>query len=102
MVNIFNKRQFNASRQKQQIKHPKKNPMASKDSTDWVRFSLRILRYSIGEELRYHQKDLYYIDDTWIMVLLDLIENGRTFTKICRYFLVKTDSFSKVGWAVTL
>ena len=49
-----------------------------------------------------NKTDVYYIDDTWSLDILDLkgydLENNRGY----RYVLVTIDNFSKYGWTVPL
>ena len=49
-----------------------------------------------------NKTDVYYIDDTWSLDILDLKDYGPKNNKGYRYVLVIIDNFSKFGWTVPL
>ena len=44
-----------------------------------------------------NKTNVYYIDDTWSMDILDLIDYGPKNIEVSRYVLVLIDNFSKFG-----
>ena len=60
--------------------------------------------YSKGPKRNYptNKTDLYHIDDTWSLDILDLKDYGPKNNKGYRYVLVVIDNFSKFGWTVPL
>ena len=60
--------------------------------------------YSKGPKLNYatNKTDVYHIDDTWSLDILDLKDHGPKNNKGYRYVLVIIDNFSKFGWTVPL
>ena len=46
--------------------------------------------------------DVYHIDDTWSMDILDLKDYGPENNRGFRYVLVTIDNFSKYGWTIPL
>ena len=60
--------------------------------------------YSKGPERNYptNKTDVYHIDDTWFLDILDLKDYGPKNNKGYRYVLVAIDNFSKYGWTVPL
>ena len=60
--------------------------------------------YSKGPKKNYatNKTDLYYIDDTWSLDILDLKDYGPENNRGYRYVLVIIDNFSKFGWTVPL
>ena len=49
-----------------------------------------------------NKTDVYYIDDIWSLVILDLKDYGPKNNRGYRYVLVTIDNFSKFGWTVPL
>ena len=49
-----------------------------------------------------NKTDVYHIDDTWSLDILDLKDYGPKNNRGYRYVLVIIDNFSKFGWAVPL
>ena len=49
-----------------------------------------------------YKTDVYHIDDTWSLDILDLKDYGPENNRGCRYVLVIIDNFSKFGWTVPL
>ena len=49
-----------------------------------------------------NKTDVYYIDDTWSVDILDLKDYGLENNRGYRYVLVVIDNFSKYGWTVPL
>ena len=49
-----------------------------------------------------NKTDVFYIDDTWSLDILDLKDYGPKNNKGYRYVLVTIDNFSKFGWTVPL
>ena len=49
-----------------------------------------------------NKTDVYHIDDTWSLDILDLKDYGSKNNKGYRYVLVIIDNFSKFGWTVPL
>ena len=49
-----------------------------------------------------NKTDVYYIDDTWSLDILDLKDYGPENNRGYRYVLVTIDNFSKFGWTVPL
>ena len=60
--------------------------------------------YSKGSKRNYatNKTDVYHIDDTWSLDILDLKDYGPKNNKGYRYVLVVIDNFSKFGWKVPL
>ena len=60
--------------------------------------------YSKGPKKNYatNKTDVYHVDDTWSLDILDLQDYGPENNKGCRYVLVIIDKFSKFGWTVPL
>ena len=60
--------------------------------------------YSKGPKKNYvtNKTDVYYIDDTWSLDILDLKDYGPKNKKGYRYVLVIIDNFSKFGWTIPL
>ena len=60
--------------------------------------------YSKGPKRNYatNKTDVYHIDDTWSLDILDLKDYGPKNNKGYRYVLVVIDNFSKFGWTVPL
>ena len=60
--------------------------------------------YSKGPKRNYatNKTDVYHIDDTWSLDILDLKDYGPKNNKGYRYVLVVLDNFSKFGWTVPL
>ena len=60
--------------------------------------------YSKGPKKNHatNKTDVYYIDDTWSLDILDLKDYGPKNNKGYRYVLVVLDNFSKFGWTVPL
>ena len=58
--------------------------------------------YSKGSKRNYatNKTDVYHIDDTWSLDILDLEDYGPENNKNYRYVLVVNDNFSKFGWTV--
>ena len=46
--------------------------------------------------------NIYHIDDTWSIDLLDLNDYGPKNNKGYRYCLIVIDNFSKYGWAIPI
>ena len=54
---------------------------------------------------KYHvtnKTDVYHIDDTWSLDILDLKDFGPENNRNYRYVLVDIDNFSKFGWTIPL
>ena len=49
-----------------------------------------------------NKTDVYHIDDTWSLDILDLNDYGPENKRGYRYVLVVIDNFSKYGWTVPL
>ena len=49
-----------------------------------------------------NKTDVYHIDDTWSLDILDLKDYGSENNRGYRYVLVTIDNFSKFGWTVPL
>ena len=49
-----------------------------------------------------NKTDVYHIDDTWSLDILDLKYYGPKNNRDYRYVLVIIDNFSKFGWTVPL
>ena len=49
-----------------------------------------------------NKTDVYQIDDTWSLDILDLKDYGPENNRGYRYVLVIIDNFSKYGWAIPL
>ena len=49
-----------------------------------------------------NKTDVYHIDDTWSLDILDLKDYGPENNRGYRYVLVTIDNFSKYGWTVPL
>ena len=49
-----------------------------------------------------NKTDVYHIDDTWSLDILDLKDYGPENNRGCRYVLVTIDNFSKYGWTIPL
>ena len=49
-----------------------------------------------------NKTDVYHIDDTWSLDILDLKDYGPKINRSYRYVLVTIDNFSKFGWTVPL
>ena len=49
-----------------------------------------------------NKTDVYHIDDTWSLDILDLKDYGPENNKNYRYILVVIDNFSKYGWTIPL
>ena len=49
-----------------------------------------------------NKTDVYHIDDTWSLDILDLKDYGPENNRNYRYVLVIIDNFSKFGWTVPL
>ena len=49
-----------------------------------------------------NKTDVYHIDETWSLDILDLKDYGPKNNKGYRYVLVVIDNFSKFGWTVPL
>ena len=49
-----------------------------------------------------NKTDVYYIDDTWSLDILDLKDYGPENNRGYRYVLVTIDNFSKFGWTIPL
>ena len=49
-----------------------------------------------------NKTDVYYIDDTWSLDILDLKDYGPENNRGYRYILVIIDNFSKFGWTIPL
>ena len=49
-----------------------------------------------------NKTDVYYIDDTWSLDILDLKDYGHKNNRGYRYVLVTIDNFSKFGWTIPL
>ena len=49
-----------------------------------------------------NKTNVYYIDDTWSLDILDLKDYGPENNRGYRYILVIIDNFSKFGWTVPL
>ena len=49
-----------------------------------------------------NKTDVYYIDDTWRIDLIDLNDYGPKTNKVYRYIIVVIDNFSRFGWTVSL
>ena len=60
--------------------------------------------YSKGPKKYYNtnKTNVYYIDDTWSLDILDLKDYGPENNRNYRYVLVILDNFSKFGWTVPL
>ena len=60
--------------------------------------------YSKGPKRNYatNKTDVYHIDDTWSLDILDLKDYGSKNIKGYRYLLVVLDNFSKYGWTAPL
>ena len=60
--------------------------------------------YSKGPKKNYptNKTDVYHIDDTWSLDILDLKDYGPENNRGYRYVLVIIDNFSKYGWTVPL
>ena len=60
--------------------------------------------YSKGPKRNYatNKTDVYHIDDTWSLDILDLKDYGPKNNRGYRYVLVIIDNFSKFGWTVPL
>ena len=60
--------------------------------------------YSKGPKRNYatNKTDVYHIDDTWSLDVLDLKDYGRENNRGYRYVLVIIDNFSKFGWTISL
>ena len=60
--------------------------------------------YSKGPKRNYatNKTDVYHIDDTWSLDILDLKDYGPKNNKGYRYVLVIIDNFSKFGWTIPL
>ena len=60
--------------------------------------------YSKGPKRNYatNKTDVYHIDDTWSLDILDLKDYGPENNRGYRYVLVTIDNFSKFGWTVPL
>ena len=60
--------------------------------------------YSKGPKKNYptNKTDVYHIDDTWSLDILDLKDDGPENNKGYRYVLVVIDNFSKFGWTIPL
>ena len=49
-----------------------------------------------------NKTDVYYIDDTWSLDILDLKDYGPKNNRGYRYVLVIINNFSKFGWTVPM
>ena len=49
-----------------------------------------------------NETDVYYIDDIWILDILDLKDYSPENNRGYRYVLVTIDNFSKFGWTIPL
>ena len=49
-----------------------------------------------------NKTNVYYIDDTWSLDILDLKDYGPENNRNYRYVLVIIDNFSKFGWTIPL
>ena len=49
-----------------------------------------------------NKTDVFYIDDTWSLDILDLKDYGPENNRGYRYVLVTMDNFSKFGWTIPL
>ena len=49
-----------------------------------------------------NKTNVYYIDDTWSLDILDLKYYGPENNRNYRYVLVNIDNFSKYGWTIPL
>ena len=49
-----------------------------------------------------NKTNVYYIDDTWSLDILDLKDYGTKNNRGYRYDLVTIDNFSKFGWTIPL
>ena len=49
-----------------------------------------------------NKTDVYHIDDTWSLDILDLKDYDSKNNKGYRYVLVVLDNFSKYGWTISL
>ena len=49
-----------------------------------------------------NKTDVYHIDDTWSLDILDLKDYGPENNRGYRYVLVTIDNFSKFGWTIPL
>ena len=60
--------------------------------------------YSKGPKKYYatNKTDVYHIDDTWGLDILDLKDYGTKNNRGYRYVLVTIDNFSKYGWTIPL
>ena len=60
--------------------------------------------YSRGPKRNYatNKTDVYHIDDTWSLDILDLKDYGPENNRGYRYVLVVIDNFSKFGWTIPL
>ena len=60
--------------------------------------------YSKGPKKYYptNETDVYHIDDTWSLDILDLKDYGPENNRGYRYVLVIIDNFSKYGWTIPL
>ena len=60
--------------------------------------------YSKGPKRNYatNKTDVYHIDDTWSLDILDLKDYGPENNRGYRYVLVVIDNFSKFGWTIPL
>ena len=60
--------------------------------------------YSKGPKKNYdtNKTDVYHIDDTWSLDILDLKDYGPENNRGYRYVLVIIDNFSKFGWTIVL
>ena len=60
--------------------------------------------YSKGPKKYYvtNKTDVYHIDDTWSLDILDLKDYGPENNRGYRYVLVTIDNFSKYGWTIPL
>ena len=60
--------------------------------------------YSKGPNKNYitNKTDVYHIDDTWSMDILDLKNYGPENNRGYRYVLILIDGFSKFGWTTAL
>ena len=60
--------------------------------------------YSKGPKKNYitNKTDVYHIDDTWSLDILDLKDYGPENNRGYRYVLVTIDNFSKYGWTIPL
>ena len=49
-----------------------------------------------------NKRDVYHIDDIWILDILDLEGYGPENNRAYRYILAIMDNFSKFGWTIPL